>query len=169
MFCPQRDLGNVYGGDFRGDENDDDDYDNDGLPDLREIALGLNTNNIDSDGDGVADSEDAFPEDPDENTGVEILKKALLEPIRVISENSGFEGAVILEKVSTSKKANYGFDAQSGKYGDMITMGIVDPAKVTRAAVENAASVAGMNLTTEALITDVPEPVSYTHLRAHET
>ena len=97
-------------------------------------------------------------EDPDENTGVEILKKALLEPIRVISENSGFEGAVILEKVSTSKKANYGFDAQSGKYGDMITMGIVDPAKVTRAAVENAASVAGMILTTEALITDVPEP-----------
>ncbi|MCH2672908.1 MAG: chaperonin GroEL [Dehalococcoidia bacterium] len=97
-------------------------------------------------------------EDPDENTGVEILKKALLEPIRVISENSGFEGAVILEKVSTSKKANYGFDAQSGKYGDMISMGIVDPAKVTRAAVENAASVAGMILTTEALITDVPEP-----------
>ena len=97
-------------------------------------------------------------EDPDENTGVEILKKALLEPIRVISENSGFEGAVILEKVSTSKKANYGFDAQSGKYGDMISMGIVDPAKVTRAAVEYAASVAGMILTTEALITDVPEP-----------
>ncbi|NCG34971.1 MAG: chaperonin GroEL [Dehalococcoidales bacterium] len=97
-------------------------------------------------------------EDPDEQTGVEILKKALLEPIRVIAENSGFEGAVILEKVSTSKKSNYGFDAQTGEYGDMITMGILDPAKVTRAAVENAASVAGMILTTEALITDVPEP-----------
>ena len=97
-------------------------------------------------------------EDPDEQTGVEILKKALLEPIRVIAENSGFEGAVILEKVSTSKKTNYGFDAQTGEYGDMITMGILDPAKVTRAAVENAASVAGMILTTEALITDVPEP-----------
>ena len=96
--------------------------------------------------------------DPDENTGVEIIKKALLEPIRVIAENSGFEGAVILEKISTSKQENYGFDAQSDKYGNMITMGIVDPAKVTRAAVENAASVAGMILTTEALITDVPEP-----------
>jgi chaperonin GroEL len=99
-------------------------------------------------------------EDPDENTGVEILRKALLEPIRVIAENSGFEGAVILDKVSTNKKLNYGFDAQSGEYGDMIAMGIVDPAKVTRAAVENAASVAGMILTTEALITDVPEPDS---------
>ena len=96
--------------------------------------------------------------DPDENTGVEIIKKALLEPVRVIAENSGFEGAVILEKISTSKQENYGFDAQSDKYGNMITMGIVDPAKVTRAAVENAASVAGMILTTEALITDVPEP-----------
>tara|TARA_B110000438_G_scaffold123718_1_gene120621 strand:+ start:244 stop:1887 length:1644 start_codon:yes stop_codon:yes gene_type:complete len=99
-------------------------------------------------------------EDPDEQTGIEILKKALLEPIRVIAENSGFEGAVILEKVSTSKKSNYGFDAQTGEYGDMITMGILDPAKVTRAAVENAASVAGMILTTEALITDIPEPDS---------
>jgi len=96
--------------------------------------------------------------DSDEQTGVEILKKALLEPIRVIAENSGFEGAVILEKVTTNKEENYGFDAQSDKYGNMITMGIVDPAKVTRAAVENAASVAGMILTTEALITDIPEP-----------
>ena len=96
--------------------------------------------------------------DADEQTGVEILKKALLEPIRVIADNSGFEGAVILEKVTTSKEENYGFDAQSDKYGNMITMGIVDPAKVTRAAVENAASVAGMILTTEALITDIPEP-----------
>ena len=60
--------------------------------------------------------------DPDEQTGVEILKKALLEPIRVIAENSGFEGAVILEKVTTSKEENYGFDAQSDKYGNMITM-----------------------------------------------
>jgi len=99
-------------------------------------------------------------EDSDEQTGVEILKKALLEPIRVIAENSGFEGAVILEKVSTSKTPNFGFDAQTGEYGDMITMGILDPAKVTRAAVENAASVAGMILTTEALITDIPEPDS---------
>jgi len=93
----------------------------------------------------------------DETVGVEILKKALLEPIRVIAENSGYEGAVILEKVASSKVKNFGFDAQAGKYGDMITMGIVDPAKVTRAAVENATSVAGMILTTEALIADIPE------------
>ena len=94
---------------------------------------------------------------PDETVGVEILKKALLEPIRVIAENSGYEGAVILEKVASSKVENFGFDAQAGKYGDMISMGIVDPAKVTRAAVENATSVAGMILTTEALIADLPE------------
>ena len=93
----------------------------------------------------------------DEHVGVEILKKALLEPIRVIAENSGYEGAVILEKVASSKVQNFGFDAQAGKYGDMISMGIVDPAKVTRAAVENATSVAGMILTTEALIADIPE------------
>ena len=93
----------------------------------------------------------------DETVGVEILKKALLEPIRVIAENSGYEGAVILEKVASSKVQNFGFDAQAGKYGDMISMGIVDPAKVTRAAVENATSVAGMILTTEALIADIPE------------
>ena len=93
----------------------------------------------------------------DETVGVEILKKALLEPIRVIAENSGYEGAVILEKVASSKVQNFGFDAQAGKYGDMISMGIVDPAKVTRAAVENATSVAGMILTTEALIADFPE------------
>jgi chaperonin GroEL len=93
----------------------------------------------------------------DETVGVEILKKALLEPIRVIAENSGYEGAVILEKVASSKVQNFGFDAQAGKYGDMISMGIVDPAKVTRAAVENATSVAGMILTTEALIADLPE------------
>ena len=80
-----------------------------------------------------------------------------MEPIRVIAENSGYEGAVILEKVASSKVQNFGFDAQAGKYGDMISMGIVDPAKVTRAAVENATSVAGMILTTEALIADLPE------------
>jgi len=93
----------------------------------------------------------------DETVGVDILKKALLEPIRVIAENSVYEGAVILEKVASSKVQNFGFDAQAGKYGDMISMGIVDPAKVTRAAVENATSVAGMILTTEALIADLPE------------
>jgi chaperonin GroEL len=90
----------------------------------------------------------------DEQTGVDILRKSLTSPIRVIAANSGFEGAVILEKVSESKKKNFGFDAGKGAFGDMLEMGIIDPAKVTRAAVENAVSVAGMILTTEALITE---------------
>ena len=94
----------------------------------------------------------------DEQTGVEILRKSLLEPIKVIAANSGFEGAVILEKVSSSKAKNFGFDAYQEAYGDMTEMGIVDPAKVTRAAIENAVSVSGMILTTEALITEQPEP-----------
>ena len=93
----------------------------------------------------------------DEQTGVEILRRSLTAPIRVIAANSGFEGAVILEKVSDSKKKNFGFDAGKGEFGDMLEMGIIDPAKVTRAAVENAVSVAGMILTTEALITEQPE------------
>ncbi len=92
----------------------------------------------------------------DEQTGIDILRKALLEPVKIIASNCGFEGAVILAEVEKNK-GNYGFDAMSGKYGDMLVLGIMDPAKVTRSAIENAVSVAGMILTTEALITDKPE------------
>ena len=95
----------------------------------------------------------------DEQTGIDVLRRSLLAPIRVIATNSGYEGAVILAKVSDSKEKNFGFDAHKGEYGDMLTMGIVDPAKVTRAAVENAVSVAGMILTTEALISEKEEPM----------
>ena len=95
----------------------------------------------------------------DEQTGIDVLRRSLLAPIRVIAANSGYEGAVILAKVSDSKEKNFGFDAHKGEYGDMLTMGIVDPAKVTRAAVENAVSVAGMILTTEALISEKEEPM----------
>jgi len=98
-------------------------------------------------------------ENSDEQTGIDVLKRALLAPIRIIAANSGYEGAVILAKVSDSKQKNYGFDAHLGEYGDMVKMGIVDPAKVTRAAVENAVSVAGMILTTEALISEKEEPM----------
>lgn len=98
-------------------------------------------------------------DDSDEATGVQILSKALHEPIRIIAGNCGFEGAVILDKVSGSEDKNFGFNAMSDEYGDMLTMGIVDPAKVTRSAVENAVSVAGMILTTAALITEQPEPM----------
>ena len=95
----------------------------------------------------------------DEQTGINVLKSALLAPIRVIAANSGYEGAVILAKVSENTDKNFGFDAHKGEYGDMVKMGIVDPAKVTRAAVENAVSVAGMILTTEALISEKDEPM----------
>ena len=95
----------------------------------------------------------------DEQTGINVLRKSLIAPIKVIAANSGYEGAVILAKVSENKDKNFGFDAHKGEYGDMVTMGIVDPAKVTRAAVENAVSVAGMILTTEALISEKDEPM----------
>jgi len=92
----------------------------------------------------------------DLETGVSILKAALQEPIRVIANNSGAEGAVILDEIKKGK-GNHGYDADTDQFGDMVTLGIIDPAKVTRAAVENAVSVAGMILTTESLITDKKE------------
>ena len=93
--------------------------------------------------------------DGDEATGARIVKKALEEPIRLIAANSGLEGAVVLENILKGE-GDYGFDAEAGKYGSMLQMGIMDPAKVTRAAVENAVSVAGMILTTESLVSDLP-------------
>ena len=94
----------------------------------------------------------------DEKTGVQIIAKALEAPIRQIAANAGLDGSVILEKVRNSKKPGYGFDAYKEVYCDMVQSGIVDPAKVTRSALENAASVASMVLTTESLVADKPEP-----------
>ncbi|MBR3560221.1 MAG: chaperonin GroEL [Oscillospiraceae bacterium] len=94
----------------------------------------------------------------DEKTGVKIIAQALQEPLRQIAKNAGIDGSVVLEKVKTSGKTGYGFDAYKEVYCDMIPSGIVDPAKVTRSALENAASVSGMVLTTEALVADKPEP-----------
>ena len=96
----------------------------------------------------------------DEKTGVQIVAKALEAPIRQIAANAGLDGSVILEKVRTSGKNGYGFDAYKEEYCDMIASGIVDPAKVTRSALENAASVSGMVLTTESLVADKPQPVA---------
>ena len=96
----------------------------------------------------------------DEKTGVQIVAKALEEPIRQIAANAGLDGSVILEKVRTSGKNGYGFDAYKEEYCDMIAGGIVDPAKVTRSALENAASVSGMVLTTESLVADKPQPAA---------
>ena len=93
----------------------------------------------------------------DEKTGVNIVIKALEAPIRQIAFNAGIEGSVIIDKIVNSGKVNYGFDAYTETYTDMIEAGIVDPTKVTRSALENAASVASMVLTTESLVADAPE------------
>ena len=94
----------------------------------------------------------------DEKTGVRIVAKALEAPIRQIAANAGLDGSVILEKVRTSGKTGYGYDAYQEEYCDMVSAGIIDPAKVTRSALENAASVSAMVLTTESLVADKPEP-----------
>ena len=95
----------------------------------------------------------------DERTGAKIVRKALEAPLRQIAANAGLEGSVIIDNILKTNKANYGFDAQKEEYvEDMIEAGIVDPTKVTRSALENAASVAAMVLTTESLVADLPEP-----------
>jgi len=93
----------------------------------------------------------------DEKTGAALVAKALKAPIMQIAANAGMEGAVILNNVYGSSEVNYGYDAAGDQYGDMLTLGIVDPTKVCRSALENAASVASMVLTTESLVADIPE------------
>jgi len=99
--------------------------------------------------------------DPDEITGVRILRRALEEPLRRIATNAGQDGSVVVQKVMGLKKGQ-GYDAASDSYGDMIKLGIIDPAKVTKAALENAVSIAGMVLTTNVLVTDAPEGATAT-------
>jgi chaperonin GroEL len=94
----------------------------------------------------------------DEKTGARIIAKALTEPMKQIAANAGIDGSVVLEKVRSADKAGYGFDAYKEIYCDMISSGIVDPTKVTRSALENAASVSAILLTTESLVADKPEP-----------
>ncbi len=93
----------------------------------------------------------------DEATGARIVSKSLEAPIKQIAENAGLEGGVVIEKIRSENSANYGLDASNGTYTDMFKAGIIDPAKVTRSALQNAASIAGLFLTTEALIADKPE------------
>lgn len=96
--------------------------------------------------------------DGDEKTGAQIVLKSLEEPVRQIAANAGIEGSVIVDKLKTKAQVGYGYNALTGVYGDMIELGIVDPAKVTRSALQNAASVASTVLTTESLVADIPEP-----------
>ncbi len=93
----------------------------------------------------------------DEAIGVNIVKRALEEPTRQIAQNAGHEGAVIVDRVRDSKEENFGFNAESGEFGDMIKAGVIDPAKVTRLALQNAASIVALMLTTEVLIADITE------------
>jgi len=93
----------------------------------------------------------------DEQIGVNIVRRALEEPLRMIASNAGHEGAVVIAKVKESKDANFGFNAATEEYGDMISAGILDPAKVSRTALQNASSIAALMLTTEALVSEIPE------------
>ncbi len=92
----------------------------------------------------------------DEAVGVDIVRRALVAPLRFIAENSGAEGSVVLQRV-LGEKGNFGFDAATGDYCDLVKAGIIDPTKVVRSALQNAASIAGLLLTTEALISEIPE------------
>jgi chaperonin GroEL len=93
----------------------------------------------------------------DEQIGVNIVKRALQEPLRQIVENAGEEGAVVLGKVNESKDNHFGYNALTGKYEDLVKAGVLDPTKVVRTALTNAGSIASLMLTTEALIADLPE------------
>jgi chaperonin GroEL len=95
--------------------------------------------------------------DQDERLGVEIIRRASEEPLRWIAQNAGFEGSIVAERVKESKDKNYGFNAQTETYEDLVKAGVIDPTKVVRTALQNAASIASLLLTTEALVSEIPE------------
>ncbi|MED6311639.1 MAG: chaperonin GroEL, partial [Pseudomonadota bacterium] len=97
------------------------------------------------------------PDNNDQRVGVEIVQRAIIVPVKQIAENAGADGSIIAGKLSENNDKNYGFDAQSGKFVDMIKSGIIDPAKVVRTALQDAASVAGLLITTEAMVAEKPE------------
>ena len=95
--------------------------------------------------------------DPDEQIGVNIVRRALEEPLRQIVQNAGKEGAVVVDRVRSEKNENVGFNAATETFEDLVKAGVIDPAKVTRTALQNAASIAGLMLTTEAMVSEIPE------------
>ena len=96
-------------------------------------------------------------DDPDEQVGVDIVRRALEEPLRIIASNAGVEGSIVVEKVKTAKEKNFGYNAQTGEYEDLVAAGVIDPTKVTRTALQNAASVASLLLTTECVVVEKKE------------
>jgi chaperonin GroEL len=93
----------------------------------------------------------------DEQIGINIVRRACEEPLRQIVGNAGTEGAIVVDKVRENKSANFGYNAASDTYEDLVASGVIDPTKVTRSALQNAASIAGLMLTTEAMIAEIPE------------
>ncbi len=114
---------------------------------LVRAAKALEKFQINKDGEG----------DPDEQIGVNIVRRSLEEPLRQIVQNAGKEGAVVVERVRSEKNENFGFNAQTEEYEDLVKAGVIDPTKVTRTALQNAASIAGLMLTTEAMVSELPE------------
>ncbi len=96
----------------------------------------------------------------DEKTGVDIVRRALVSPLKQIAENSGLDGSIVVAKVTESDQTNFGYDAMAGKYCDLVKAGVIVPTKVERSALQNAASVAGLLLTTDAVVSDIPEKKS---------
>ncbi|HYU53092.1 MAG TPA: TCP-1/cpn60 chaperonin family protein, partial [Gemmatimonadaceae bacterium] len=97
-------------------------------------------------------------DESDEQIGVDIVRRAIEEPMRMIVQNAGGEGSIVVEKIRQSKDNNYGYNALTDEYEDLVAAGVIDPTKVTRTALQNAASIAGLLLTTEALIVEKKEP-----------
>jgi chaperonin GroEL len=98
------------------------------------------------------------PANNDQKVGIEIVRKAIQSPVRQIAENAGVDGSIVIGKLTDKNDANYGYDAQAGEYKDMVRAGIIDPTKVVRVALQDAASIAGLLITTEAMVSDKPEP-----------
>jgi chaperonin GroEL len=111
--------------------------------------------------------EEIKTDNDDQNAGVSIVKRALQSPIRQIAENAGVEGSIVVGKVLERQGAGYGYDAQNDQYGDMFEMGIIDPAKVVRTALQDAASIAGLMITTEAGVAEAPKKKEAGHAHAH--
>ena len=101
-------------------------------------------------------------DNPDQSAGIKIISKAIQAPIRQIAENAGIDGSVVAGKIVESNDTSFGYDAQSEEYGDMLKTGVIDPTKVVRIALEHAASVAGLLITTEAMVADKPAAANST-------
>jgi chaperonin GroEL len=100
---------------------------------------------------------DSLKLEGDQKVGAEIVRKAIESPLRWIASNAGVEGSIVVQKVKDSKDANYGYNAASDEYEDLVKAGVIDPTKVVRSALQNAASIASLLLTTEAMVSEIPE------------